>query len=83
MSGVATPHVDGRGDEAMSPLQRATQAALAAGDFSPPPAASANTGARAAGDGETAVAAAIDGAAIVVEAGTGVGKTYAYLVSGR
>ena len=80
MSGVATPHAGDRGEEAMSPLQRATQAALAAG------------GALAAADPHhterreqlemaNAVAAAIDmRAPLVVEAGTGVGKTYAYLV---
>src|SRR4051812_36517406 len=64
----------------MSPLQRASDAALAAG------------GALAAADPQhserreqlqmaSAVAAAIDGRTpLVVEAGTGVGKTFAYLV---
>ena len=80
MSGAATPHADDRGGDAMSPLQRASHAALAAG------------GALAAADPHHterreqlqmahAVAAAIDlREPLVVEAGTGVGKTYAYLV---
>jgi len=80
MSGATTPPGDDRGGDAMSPLQLATHAALAAG------------GALAAADPHHterreqlqmagAVAAAIDRRApLVVEAGTGVGKTYAYLV---
>ena len=80
MSGAATPRADDRGGDAMSPLQRATHAALADG------------GALAAADPHhterreqlqmaSAVAAAIDlREPLVVEAGTGVGKTYAYLV---
>jgi len=80
MSGAATPRADDPGNDAMSPLQRAARAALAEG------------GALAAADphhaerGEqlamaAAVASAIDERApLVVEAGTGVGKTYAYLV---
>jgi len=80
MSGAATPPADDRGGDAMSPLQRASHEALAAG------------GALAAADPHhterreqlqmaSAVAAAIDmRTPLVVEAGTGVGKTYAYLV---
>ena len=80
MSGAATPRADDRGGDAMSPLQHATHAALADG------------GALAAADPHhterreqlqmaSAVAAAIDlREPLVVEAGTGVGKTYAYLV---
>jgi len=80
MSGAPAPLADPRGEDALSALQRATRDALAAG------------GALAAADPHhterqeqlemaNAVAAAIDArTALVVEAGTGVGKTYAYLV---
>ena len=80
MSGASASPADARGADAASALQRATRDALAEG------------GALAASDPHHterreqlqmahAVAAAIDArTSLVVEAGTGVGKTYAYLV---